>query len=88
MDVVAQRLERRNVDDLGLVGQRPQARAAHQAVDGGEEGGERLPGTGGRGYEDVVALGDFRPSAQLRFGGLAKAHGKPFRDEGVETGKH
>ena len=88
MNVVAQRLERRDVDDLGPVGQRTQAGAAHQAVDGGEEGGERFAGARGRGDEDIVALGDFRPSAQLRFGGLAKARGEPFCDEGVETGEH
>ena len=88
VDVVAERLERRDVNDLGLVGQRPQARAAHQAVDGGEEGGERFAGPRGRGNQHVAALGDLRPSAQLRLGGAAKARSEPFRDEGVETGEH
>ncbi len=37
------------------------------------EGGQRLAGAGWRGDQDVATLGDFGPSAQLRFGGLAKA---------------
>ena len=46
LDVVRQRLERRDVDDLGLVREPVRERLAHQRVDGREEGRERLAGAG------------------------------------------
>src|SRR3972149_48608 len=52
---VAQRREGRDVDDLRLGGQRAGLRLTDEAVDAGEEGGERLAGAGGRGDEEVAA---------------------------------
>ena len=88
MDVVAERLERRDVHHFGPVGKRAQARAAHQCVDALKERGQRFAGPGGRGDQNVVTLADDRPALELRLGGLAKAAGKPFGNEGIKAGKH
>ena len=68
LDVVRERLERRDVDDLGLVRQPAVEPLAHQRVDRGEEGGERLAGAG-RGRDQRVPAGldrRPRPPAQRR----------------------
>jgi hypothetical protein len=61
LDVVVQRLERRDVEDA-----QPFARRALQPVDRVEEGGERLAGAGGRLDQRVRAGGDHRPALRLR----------------------
>ncbi len=48
LNVVAQRFQRRNVQDFGLIEQVAGERFAHQHVNAGEKCGERLAGTGGR----------------------------------------
>ena len=85
VDVVAERLERRNVHDFGLVRQRPAARAPHQRVDGDQKSRQRLAGARGRGNQNVAPRADLRPPAQLRLGRLAEARGEPFRDKGIES---
>jgi hypothetical protein len=87
VDIVAERLERRDVDDFGLVGQRAEAGGAHQAVEAEQEGGQRFAGAGGRGDQDVVARADLRPAEHLRFGGGGEALGEPVADQGVELGE-
>ena len=61
LDVVVERLERRDVEQAEAV-----SRRRRQAVDRGEERGERLPRAGRRLDEDVPAAGDRRPALRLR----------------------
>ena len=55
MDVVRQRLERRDIDDLRRSVSRPVEPLAHQLVDRGQKSGERLAGAGRRGDQRVAA---------------------------------
>jgi len=87
VDIVAQRLERRDVDDLGLVGERAETGGAHQPVEAEQKRGEGLAGTGRRGDEDVAARADLRPAEHLWFSGGGEALGEPVADEGVEVGE-
>ena len=48
VDVVAQRLERRDVDDFGFVRQLADARLANQAIQAEQKGGQRFARSGGR----------------------------------------
>ncbi len=57
-DVVAQRLERRDIEDPGRAGL---PLAGQQAVKGPEKGGEGLAAAGGCGEQDVLARRDPRP---------------------------
>ena len=66
VDVAAQRLERRNVDDPRFFGQRMREAFAQQIVDGTQKGGQRLTGSGGRRDERVAAGADRCPSGRLR----------------------
>ena len=54
-DVVRQRLERRDVDDLRLVGQRRPDALADQSIDRRQERGKRLARARGRGDQDVLS---------------------------------
>ena len=88
VDVVAERLERGDVDDLRLVGQRAEPGPPHQGVDGGQERGQRFTGAGGSGDEDVAPFANERPTLHLGFGQAVKTRSKPFGYKGVELGKH
>ncbi len=65
LDVVRQRLQRRYVHDVGLVGERALDARAHQVIDRGEERGEGLSGPGRRRDQRVAACPDGRPRLQL-----------------------
>src|SRR5437588_8909337 len=84
LDVVVERLERRDVEEPD-----PVARRAAEAVDPVEEGGERLPGAGRRLDQRVLAGGDRRPAELLRGrrrGEGALEPGTRARAEDVERG--
>ena len=85
VDVGAERLERRHVDDADLVRQRRRVTLFEQRVDGGEERRQRLARAGGRGDQRVPAGGDRVPAAQLRGGRLADFGREPLTDDGMET---
>ncbi len=90
-DVVGQRLERRDIDHQGLVGQAAVVveRLAHQLVDRAEEGGEGLARAGRRGHQGRAAGLDERPGACLRLGRRGEAAREPAghgRVEGIERG--
>ena len=87
-DVVRQRLQRRDVDDDRLVGQPfgPEA-LTHQAVERGEERGQRLAGSGRRGDERVPPGADLRPGGALRLGRRREGAAEPAGDGGVEVGE-
>ena len=61
VDVVGQRLQRRDVDQAGM-----RRRLARQPVQSPEEGGQRLAAPRGGGDEHVLARGDGRPRLLLR----------------------
>ncbi len=83
-DVVAQRLERRDVDYFNLVRERAVARGAHQSVQADQKRGQRLAGPGGRGDEHVAARADLRPAERLGLGGAAEPRYEPLPHERVE----
>jgi len=68
LDVVRQRLERRDVEDAGLVGEVAVESLPEERVEPREEGGEGLAGPGGGRHEHVAAGLDLRPAGRLRLG--------------------
>ena len=84
VNVVRQRLERRYVDHLGLVGQPPIETLADQFVDRREEGRERLAGAGRGGDQGVAAGLDRGPGLGLSGGRRAEAVREPRADGRVE----
>ncbi len=65
LDVVAERLERRHVDDPRLVRQRVVHAVANELIDRREERREGLAGPGGSGDERIFAGDDVRPPVLL-----------------------
>ncbi len=84
VDVAAQRLERRHVDDADLVGQRRLQPFGEQFVEGDQERGQRLAGPGRRGNQRVPALADRRPALRLSRRRRAERGGKPPLHGGVK----
>ena len=66
VDVGAQRLQRRNVDDANFVGKRRADALLDEVVDRREKRGERLAGAGRRGDQRVAAVANVFPAARLR----------------------
>ena len=90
LHVVAERLERRDVDqpERPLLGVR-RRRVRHEAVERPQEGGKGLAGAGGRRDERVCAGGDGRPGLHLRRRGLGERPREPLthaRRERCERG--
>ena len=83
LDVDAERLQRREVDDLGAGGRgiRP---GRVQPVDGPEEGGEGLARAGGRDDQCVLAACDRLPGLALHGRGLGEGLGEPRPGRGRE----
>ena len=75
MDVGAQRLQRRDVDDADLVGKRRAQTLLKQLVEAREKGRKRLSGSGRRRDERVAARMDLAPAACLRGRRLAERLG-------------
>ena len=84
VDVVAEGLQGRHVDDLGALGQRTVLALADQVVDGGQEGRQRLAGTRGRSDQRVLPLLDDRPGALLDVGRLVEPVLEPRGHGGME----
>ena len=84
LDVVRQRLERRDIDDLGFVLEPAIEALPHQTVDGGEKRRERLARSGRRGDQHMPARLDRRPSLRLRRRGRGEAAVKPRGDRGMK----
>ena len=74
MDVVVERLQRRDVEDAHAARQR---RLPPQRIEAGEERGQRLAGAGRREDERVLSRGDGRPAEPLRRRRLAERGAKP-----------
>ena len=76
LDVVVQGLERADVEHARAA----LRRVADEAVDGGQEGGERLPGAGRRQHQRVLPGGDGRPALGLGRRGPLEAPPEPVGD--------
>ena len=87
LDVVAQRLQRRDVENFGGVAQIAGECLAHQAIDANEKGRERLAGAGGSGDQRGAAGEDLRPALLLGLGRRTKALDKPLGHEWMRPGK-
>ena len=81
VNVGAQRLERRYVDDADFVGQRPAEAFAEQRVKTDKKRTERLAGTGRRGDQRVATRLDLLPPAHLRWRRRANVGGEPLSDK-------
>ena len=86
LDVVRQRLERRDVDDLRRVGEAAVEPLPHQVVDRRKERGERLARAGRRGDQRVAPGLDRGPGLGLRGGGRREGFGEPLGHGRVEQG--
>ncbi|MNX98876.1 hypothetical protein D3C86_1313010 [compost metagenome] len=86
-NVVGQRLERRDVDDEGLVWQTLRVLQAtmHQIIDNGEERGEGLARACGRSDQRRPPLADQRPRPGLGSGDRGECVVEPGADGGVEA---
>ena len=84
MDVVRQRLERRHIDDLRRIGERPLETLSHQLVDRSQKCRERLARSRRRGDEGVAAGLDRGPRFGLRGGRPGETIGEPVRNRRVE----
>src|SRR4029434_3715497 len=84
VDIVRQRLQRRDIDDLCLVLEAFFEPLAHQSIDGAEERGERLAGAGRRGDQHVAAGLYGGPSVSLRGCRRGETLVEPGADRRVE----
>ena len=84
VDVGAQRLQGRDVEDPHLVLEPALEPFAQQLVDGVQEGGQRLPGPGRSGQQGVPAFADGGPCALLGGKRRPQRLGEPFPDDRVE----
>ena len=83
-DVVRQRLQWGDVDDLGLVPQRAVKSLAHQIVDRRHEGSQCLAGTGRGGNQHIAPGLDGGPGLRLRGSRPTEATLEPGGDGGME----
>ena len=87
LDVVAERLERGEVERVELGGEGADKGAAAEAVEAGEKSGEGLAGAGGGGDERVAPVEDRRPAVALRGRRGGEVGGEPRGDHRVESGE-
>ncbi len=87
LDVVRQRLQRRDIEHSRLVGQPAREALAHQGVNGGEKGGQGLAGAGRRGNQDMAGAMQRFPGTQLCGRRRGEAAPKPGRDRGMKGGE-
>ena len=87
LHVVAERLERRDVEDLDRVRQRRLEPAHDQLVQLPHERRERLSGAGGRQDQRVLAARDRRPSQPLRLARRAEPLGEPRTNDRMKRGE-
>jgi hypothetical protein len=85
VDVRAQRLERRDVDDPDFIGQRAGEPVLDEVVERSQEGRERLARSGRRGDKRVPPVADGRPALRLRACRLAECFGEPTRDDRMKS---
>src|SRR6476620_5801592 len=84
MDVVRERFQRRDIDDLGLVGQPTIKPLAYEAIDGTEKGGKRLAGAGRCRNEHIASSSNRRPRVSLSRSRRGEALVEPRTNRGVK----
>ena len=87
LHVVAERLQRRDVDDVRAVLERAGRAGGEQAVERPQERRQRLARSRRRGDQRVGAGGDRRPSRLLRRRRRAEALGEPARGPAARTAR-
>ena len=87
LDVVRERLQRRDIEDVDFVRQTLLDALDHQVIDGREECRERLARPGRGGDQGVTVLGRDGPGAGLRLRGRGEAAAEPPGDGRVEAGE-
>src|SRR5215472_28781 len=83
LDIVAQRLERRNVNDLRPVVQLSRQGLANQLIDADEKCCESLAGACRSRNQSAFPRQDVRPALNLRFCRRAETSGKPIPHQRV-----
>ena len=86
LDVVGERLQRRDVDDLGLVPEPAVQSLPHEGIDRREKGGERLAGSGRSRDQRMPARLDRGPRVRLRRGRRSEVTLEPGGDRRVKQG--
>ena len=86
-NVVAQRLEGRNIKDFRAILEPTAQGLSNQPIDAGEERGRRLAGAGGRADQSGFACQNGRPALLLRFRGRAKPTREPLLNERMRPGE-
>ena len=81
LNVVAERFQRRDVKDFGLIQQIAGDRFAHQPINAGEKRGQSFAGAGRRANEGAAPRKNLRPALLLRLGGRAEFVDEPFANE-------
>src|SRR6185437_10096049 len=87
LDVVVERLERRDVQQMHAVRERCREPLDDQCVQLPEERSQGLSSSRRREYECVVTTRDYRPSLNLWWRRRAQSLGEPFADYGMEVGQ-
>jgi hypothetical protein len=87
LDVIAQRLERRDVQNFGAVGKISGQSFAHQTVDAGKKCSQRLAGARWRGYQRGATGENVRPALLLRLGWRGESPDKPLSYKGMGPGE-
>ncbi len=85
-NVVAQRLEGRNIKDFRAVLEPAAQRLPNQAIDAGKKRGQRFAAAGGRANQRGFSSENRRPALLLRFCGRAKPVREPFLNERMSPG--
>ncbi len=85
VNVIAQRLERRDIDHVGAVFEPAFKAELDEFVDGGEEGSQGLARARGRGDEGMLMGLDGRPSAKLNVGRGFECGFEPLARGGMEV---
>ena len=84
MDIVRERLKRRDIDDLSLVRYFPLEALPDEAVEALQEGRQRLARPGRSRNERMPPLGDGGPSLRLRVRRSDELASEPLADEGMK----
>jgi hypothetical protein len=87
LDVVVERLERRDVEEMDRVGERRLQTVGDELVELVQERREGLAGAGWGKDEGIGAGGDGGPAGALGRGWLAEGLGEPGSDERMEGGE-
>ena len=87
LNIVAQRFQRRDVENFGRVAQRAGERLSHQAINADQKGCERFAGSCGSRDKSCATGENLRPALLLRLGWRAKAADEPLGNQRMRPGQ-